>query len=81
MMWEKPHQESSKNDEEVSDAEEQTSLVPMQDQYGHKYFVPYHDPDFLTKEGYFEEHMQPIIQFVPVIYDGSAMVIEQPHEE
>ena len=43
--------------------------------------MPYHDSDFLSKEGYLEEHMQPIIQFVPVIYDGSAMVIEQPQEE
>ena len=69
------------DEEEESDLEEllDAPLVPMQDQYGHQYFVPYHDPDYLMKEGYFEEHMQPIIQFVPVRYDEGAMVIEE-HE-
>jgi hypothetical protein len=44
------------NDEQDSDIEELLDgpLIPMQDQYGHQYFVPYHDPDYLLKEGYFE---------------------------
>ena len=45
----------------------------MMDQYGNTYLVPYHDPDYLSGEGYYQQHYQPIVQYVPVKYSYGPM--------
>jgi len=63
--------------DEVQYLEPQT--MPMMDQFGNTYMVPYHDPTYLSHGGFYQQHLQPVVQYVPVQYGYGPMTEEQPY--